>query len=532
MSTHSRREPNRRIIRATNCTARITDFFSNSTDADRREDSRDPNEELVRRRGIIRELQEELEFSRLKILEDEKLIQHKNEEIKQLIHSYDEIQKRFAEYKNRIQKVLASKVLELEKSKQIENFHDLMIKKTNFGYLRSIPPIKSMDDWIDGALITKLKDEKLSIEAQLDTIDQEKKLSKAKRRKTNEPSQDQKDYSKNLLSYLSKRLEEIENQLQVYNAEKYDIVHRDKLISEGSNCYFVKRNPDTQISAWPMVNERYQIISLIGHGGFSEVFKAYDLEACCYVALKLHSLNPKWDADARISYLKHTNRENDVYKKLDHPNIVQFFDSFVLDGVSVATILELCEGPDLDYQLKRNGMIAERNAKNIIRQILLAIKYLNEQNPKIIHYDLKPQNILFTKEGIVKLTDFGLCKIWDNEESKIELTSQGAGTYWYLAPECFENGKNPPLISSKVDVWAIGVIFYQMLFNKKPFGHNMSQDRIMKEKIIERSPSVSFPEKPHISPEIKEFIRKCLVHSQDARMDIHAAWAHFSKMNN
>ena len=73
--------------------------------------------------------------------------------------------------------------------------------------------------------------------------------------------------------------------------------------------------------------------------------------------------------------------------------------------------------------------------------------------------------------GDIKITDFGLSKIMDPEnyspDHGMDLTSQGAGTYWYLPPECFVVGKNPPKISSKVDVWSIGVIFYQCIYGKK-----------------------------------------------------------------
>ncbi len=109
--------------------------------------------------------------------------------------------------------------------------------------------------------------------------------------------------------------------------------------------------------------------------------------------------------------------------------------------------------------------------RSIITQVVSALKYLNEIKPPVIHYDLKPGNILLSNGNIcgdIKITDFGLSKIMDednyNPEHGMDLTSQGAGTYWYLPPECFVVGKTPPKISSKVDVWSVGVIFYQCLY--------------------------------------------------------------------
>lgn len=84
----------------------------------------------------------------------------------------------------------------------------------------------------------------------------------------------------------------------------------------------------------------------------------------------------------------------------------------------------------------------------IISQIFSGLFYLNELKRPIIHYDLKPANILF-HNGEIKITDFGLSKIMEENQDAIELTSQGAGTYWYLPPECFINGN--PQISSKVN---------------------------------------------------------------------------------
>lgn len=103
----------------------------------------------------------------------------------------------------------------------------------------------------------------------------------------------------------------------------------------------------------------------------------------------------------------------------------------------------------------------------------------------------------------------------------IELTSQGAGTYWYLPPECFNfDRKNPPSISSKVDVFSAGVVFYQMLYGVRPFGEGKTQESMLKDGTMTGALRVNFPENPPVSDAAKEFIRRCLTHSQDLRPDM------------
>lgn len=156
---------------------------------------------------------------------------------------------------------------------------------------------------------------------------------------------------------------------------------------------------------------------------------------------------------------------------------------------------------------------------------------MGQAKNKIIHYDLKPGNILFDADGHVKITDFGLSKELDPAgDSKMALTSQGAGTYWYLPPECFQTGNgSPPLISQKVDVWSVGVILYQMVYGKKPFGENMSQvglrgrgsaqETLLRENVILNVTNIEFPAKPAVSAECKDFIVKCL------QKDVQRRWS-------
>jgi len=279
----------------------------------------------------------------------------------------------------------------------------------------------------------------------------------------------------------------------------------------------------------PVLNDRYLLLMLLGKGGFSEVHKGFDMKEQRYVACKIHQLNKDWKDDKKANYIKHALREYNIHKALEHARIVKLFDVFEIDANSFCTVLEYCDGHDLDFHLKQHKTIPEREARSIIMQVVSALKYLNEIKPPIIHYDLKPGNILLTGgvnviSGDIKITDFGLSKIMDednyNPQEGMDLTSQGAGTYWYLPPECFVVGKAPPKISSKVDVWSVGVIFYQCLYGKKPFGHNQSQATILEENTILKATEVQFPNKPTVSAEAKNFIRRCLCYRKDERMDV------------
>lgn len=159
------------------------------------------------------------------------------------------------------------------------------------------------------------------------------------------------------------------------------------------------------------------------------------------------------------SFLRHALREYNIHKALDHPRVVKLYDVFEIDANSFCTVLEYCDGHDLDFYLKQHKTIPEREARSIIMQVsgemskegritntfinllslqvVSALKYLNEIKPPVIHYDLKPGNILLTEGNVcgeIKITDFGLSKVMDEEnynpDHGMDLTSQGAGTYW------------------------------------------------------------------------------------------------------
>lgn len=280
----------------------------------------------------------------------------------------------------------------------------------------------------------------------------------------------------------------------------------------------------------PLLHDRYLLLALLGKGGFSEVWLAYDLDTAVKVAVKFHQLDQRWSDDKKRAYVRHAAREYSITRDLDHPRVVKLFDVFEVDDDTFATVIEYCAGEDLDARLRARKTLPEKEARAIILQVLAGLHHLHspagsgaDRRAAIIHYDLKPGNILFDERGDVKITDFGLSKIIPQQHdaspaTSLELTSMGAGTYWYLPPECFAHDHNsPPRINPNVDVWSVGIILYQILFGARPFGEGQSQKSILSERTMLRATSVTFPPKPAISQEAKDFIKVCLTPSQADR---------------
>uniref|UniRef100_A0A2K6MY84 Tousled like kinase 2 n=1 Tax=Rhinopithecus bieti TaxID=61621 RepID=A0A2K6MY84_RHIBE len=428
----------------------------------------------------------------------------------------DEQQKMLEKYKERLNRcVTMSKKLLIEKSKQEKMAcrDKSMQDRLRLGHFTTVRHGASFtEQWTDGYAFQNLIKQQERINSQREEIERQRKML-AKRKPpamgqappaTNEQKQrksktngaenetltlaeyhEQEEIFKLRLGHLKK--EEAEIQAELERLERVRNLHIRELKR-------IHNEDNSQFKDHPTLNDRYLLLHLLGRGGFSEVYKAFDLTEQRYVAVKIH---------------QHACREYRIHKELDHPRIVKLYDYFSLDTDSFCTVLEYCEGNDLDFYLKQHKLMSEKEARSIIMQIVNALKYLNEIKPPIIHYDLKPGNILLvngTACGEIKITDFGLSKIMDddsyNSVDGMELTSQGAGTYWYLPPECFVVGKEPPKISNKVDVWSVGVIFYQCLYGRKVRGR---QDYL--------------PPSSRNSP-LQAFIRRCLAYRKEDRIDV------------
>jgi tousled-like kinase len=137
---------------------------------------------------------------------------------------------------------------------------------------------------------------------------------------------------------------------------------------------------------------------------------------------------------------------------------------------------------------------------------LLALR--SEAGLQIIHYDLKPGNILFGKNSVVKVSDFGLSKVVEEDQTQLELTSQGTGTFYYAPPETMRRGQRV-MINASCDTWSIGIIFFECLFGRRPWGDGMGQVAFAAQ-VESVTEQLVFPPTPRITEGAKDFIMLCL----------------------
>ncbi|KAE9606236.1 putative protein kinase TLK family [Lupinus albus] len=390
----------------------------------------------------------------------------------------------------------------------------------NIGVIRAGTVIS--ETWEDGQALKDLNAQLRQLIETKEAIERQRKLFKKKQPDKGDGTDAEAGLPEDVLIHdeiYKSRLASIkrEEEIILRERDRYEI-EKGKLIREMKR---IRDEDGSRFNNFQILNHRYALLNLLGKGGFSEVYKAFDLVEHRYVACKLHGLNAQWSEEKKQSYIRHAIREYNIHKTLVHHHIVRLWDIFEIDHNTFCTVLEYCSGKDLDGVLKATPILPEREARVILVQVFQGLLYMNKRTQKIIHYDLKPGNVLFDEFGIAKVTDFGLSKIVEDDVGSqgMELTSQGAGTYWYLPPECFELNKTP-LISSKVDVWSAGILFYQMLFGRRPFGHDQTQERILREDTIIKARRVEFPSRPTVSNEAKDLIRRCLTYNQIERPDV------------
>ena len=271
-------------------------------------------------------------------------------------------------------------------------------------------------------------------------------------------------------------------------------------------------------------NSQYKYISTLAKGSFGTVIKSLDLKTNKQVAVKIISkLN---DAQEAINQLK---KEVSVLKKTNHNNIVKLYD-FYETSSEIYIIMEYIKGGTLKTYMKKNKEnLNENTTKKIIFYLLNAINYLHKL--KIIHSDIKPENIMFQNEediSTLKLIDFGLSS-FNNKENEY------CGTFLYMAPEILFNNKK--LLTNEIDIWSVGIIMYQLLnknihpfFNKFELKKNKifhKKDFLLQNlKNYEKSNKLIFHNENYISRKAKNLLFNLLQIKSKNRIQSNLALNH------
>lgn len=205
-----------------------------------------------------------------------------------------------------------------------------------------------------------------------------------------------------------------------------------------------------------VLGNRYEILEKIGTGGMATVYKAKCKLLNRKVAVKI--LRDEFANDAE--FIKRFQVEAQAAASLSHPNIVSIYDVGKEDGLHYI-VMELIEGKTLKEIIKENGKLQWKDAVKIAMQIASGLEQAHKNH--IVHRDIKPHNIIMTKEGNAKVTDFGIAKAVSN--STINAFGSTVGSVHYFSPEHARGGYT----DEKSDIYSLGVVLYEMITGKLPF---------------------------------------------------------------
>lgn len=241
----------------------------------------------------------------------------------------------------------------------------------------------------------------------------------------------------------------------------------------------------------------YSVVRLLGQGGMGAVYLARQLSLDRNVALKFLPVELYGNPD----YLERFVREARAAARLNHPNIIQVYDSGECDGLYFF-VMEYAEGKDLADVVGLMGPMEEGQALQLIGQAAKALAYAHQMG--IVHRDIKPENLLLTNNGILKVADLGLAK-WKSSPTDLTLTSEGRimGSPYYISPEQIKASKN---IDGQTDIYSLGMTLYFLLTGRPPFSGD-SEAEVMAQHLAENPPPII-----EFNPKISRFTRDLVDH--------------------
>jgi len=248
---------------------------------------------------------------------------------------------------------------------------------------------------------------------------------------------------------------------------------------------------------------KYVITKKIAEGGMGAVYKGVHPTLNKDVILKKLTLS----GDEHIS--ERFKREARIMMDFKNDNIVDVYDHFKAGG-SYYIVLEFVDGMALDEMIRQERYLPNDTALLMFLEACIALRYAHDKN--VIHRDIKPGNILLSKTGEVKLVDFGIAAISDDDETNLTRDGMTLGTPSYMAPEQFNDSKSVDL---RADIYSMGVMLYEMVTGKKPFPGNYSPETLAK---IQKGKYLP-PQKhnPSVSKFAVKIIRKCMKSKAEKR---------------
>ncbi len=260
-----------------------------------------------------------------------------------------------------------------------------------------------------------------------------------------------------------------------------------------------------------VLNKRYQALKRLGEGGMAEVYKAYDAALGRLVALKV--LRPQYTSDE--TFLKRFRREANAVANLSHRNIVTVYDRGQQDDVHYI-VMEYIQGKSLKEKMLETGIMPVHQAVDIAIQLSDGVAVAHRSH--LVHRDIKPQNVMITRDGIVKVMDFGIARALDVPS----ITQSGLvwGTVHYMSPE---QAKGEPALPAS-DVYSIGAVLYEMLAGRVPFRGESTVAVAMKH--IQERPTPLSQLNPLVPPEIEAIVSRALAKSPRSRYQDASEMAH------
>jgi len=248
------------------------------------------------------------------------------------------------------------------------------------------------------------------------------------------------------------------------------------------------------------IADRYEILEKIGAGGMSDVYKAKDQVLGRFVAVKV--LKPEFAEDVNFVTKFHTEAQSAA--GLQHPNIVNIYDVGSEEHMHYI-VMEYVEGITLKTYIEKKGQLNYKEAISIAIQVARGIEAAHNKN--IVHRDIKPQNIMISNEGKVKVTDFGIARAATSNT----IHSDVMGSVHYTSPEQARNG----FVDGKSDIYSLGIVMYEMVTGRVPFDGDTTVAiaiQHLQEEMV--APSVYAPDLP---VSLEKIILKCTQKSQDRR---------------